>query len=110
MVELASSTMNLAANGLNYLSERERTTQILAQCDADVQTAMIERGKAFDAENTKRMAIIHTSRENDQRHEATMEREKNSHVIIIDILDKVERGIISSEQLEQLINSVKSTN
>ncbi|ENH2496365.1 hypothetical protein ABVY78_001864 [Vibrio parahaemolyticus] len=105
--DVIGGAVSLVDNALSYGKEVEKTKQIYAQCQADILNAEMEVEKVREVELTKREEIQRDSQKNSADHIENMQAQRQSHVIIMEILKQVEEGKISSEQLAEIISTVK---
>lgn len=108
MTQLGNGVIELANNGLDLAKEYLRTGQVIASAQAEIRKSDAELKKVALEEETKRQEIVQRGKDNELNYYSETCKEANSHEQIMKILDQVESGIISSEQLSELIIAVKS--
>lgn len=108
ITQLGIGVIELANNGMELAKECLKTRQVLAQTQAEMRKTDAEVKKVFIQENTKQKEILQRGQDNELNYYLYTNKEANSHDQILKILDLVENGKISSEQLSELVSSVKS--
>jgi len=107
--KLDGNQITQLGNGVIELAkEYLRTGQVLAQSQAEILKSEAEVKKVFIQEETKQKEIAQRGKANELNYYLDTSKEANSHDQILKILDLVENGKISSEQLSELVSSVKS--
>lgn len=106
--EVAESVIGLANNGIELGKEYLKTIQVVKNSEAEIEKSRNEFLKVREIEITKRISIDKEIRNNEHHFSLGMDKENNNHTQIMKILDCVEKGKISSEQLEGIIFAVKS--
>lgn len=106
--EVAESVIGLANNGIELGKEYLKTIQVVKNSEAEIEKYRNEFLKVREIEITKRISIDKEIRNNEHHFSLGMDKENNNHTQIMKILDCVEKGKISSEQLEGIIFAVKS--
>ena len=107
IIQLGNGVIELANNGMELAKEYLKTGQVLAQTQAEVLKSEAEVKKVFIQEETKQKEIAQRGKDHELNHYSEISKEANSHDRILKILDLVENGKISSEQLSELVTSVK---
>ena len=103
--EIAESVIGLANElGKEYL----KTIQVVKNSEAEIEKSRNEFLKVREIEITKRVSIDKEVRNNEHHFSLGMYKENDNHTQIMKILDCVEKGKISSEQLEGIIFAMKS--
>ena len=108
ITQLGNGVIELANNGLDLAKEYLKTGQVLASAQAEIRKSEAEVKKVALEEGTKRKEIDQRGKDNELNYYSEMSKEANSHEQIMRILEQVESGKISSEQLSELIFAVKS--
>lgn len=108
ITHLGSGVIELANNGLDLAKEYLRTGQAIASAQAEIRKSEAEVKKVVLEEETKRKEIEQRGKDNELNYYSEMSKEANSHEQIMKILEQVESGKISSEQLSELIYAAKS--
>jgi len=108
IAQLGNGVIELANNGLDLAKEYLRTGQVLAQAKAEIRKSEAEVKKVSMQEETKQKEIMQRGKDNELSYYSDTNKEANSHEQIMKILEHVESGNISSEQLSELIFAVKS--
>jgi len=108
ITQLGNGVIELANNGMGLAKEYLKTGQVLAQTQAEILKSEAEVKKVSIQEETKQKEIAQRGKDNELNYYLDTSKEANSHDQILKILDLVENGKISSEQLSELVSSVKS--
>lgn len=108
LAQLGGGVIELANNGVDLAKEYLRTGQVLAQAEAEIRKSEAEVKKVSIQEETKQKKIMQRGKDNELSYYSDTNKEANSHEQILKILDHVESGKISSEQLSELIFAVKT--
>ncbi|MFS1421972.1 hypothetical protein [Shewanella sp. 10N.286.48.B5] len=108
LAQLGSGVIELANNGVDLAKEYLRTGQVFAQTQAEIKKNEAEVKKVALQEETKQKEITQRGKDNELSYYSDTSKEANSHEQIMKILDQVESGQVPSEQLSELILSVKS--
>lgn len=108
ITQLGNGVIELANNGMELAKEYLKTGQVLAQSQVEIRKSEAEVKKVFIQEETKQKEIAQRGKDNELNYYLDTNKEANSHDQILKILDLVENGKISSEQLSELVSSVKS--
>ncbi|ELI5409150.1 TPA: hypothetical protein I7285_05715 [Vibrio parahaemolyticus] len=106
--EIAENVIGLATNGIELGKEYLKTIQVVKNSEAEIEKSRNEFLKVREIEITKRVSIDKEVRNNEHHFSLGMKKENDNHTQIMKILDCVEKGKISSEQLESIIFAVKS--
>ena len=108
ITQLSNGVIELANNGMELAKEYLKTGQVLAQSQVEIRKSEAEVKKVFIQEETKQKEIAQRGKGNELNYYLDTSKEANSHDQILKILGLVENGKISSEQLSELVSSVKS--
>jgi len=108
ITQLGNGVIELANNGMELAKEYLKTGQVLAQTQAEILKSEAEVKKVSIQEETKQKEIAQRGKDNELNYYLDTSKEANSHDQILKILDLVENGKISSEQLSELVSYVKS--
>ena len=105
---LGGGVIELSNNGVDLAKECLRTGQVFAQAQAEIRKSEAEVKKVSIQEETKQKEIMQRGKDNELSYYSDTNKEANSHEQIMKILEHVESGKVSSEQLSELIFAVKS--
>lgn len=108
IAQLGNGIVELANNGWDLAKEYLRTGQVLAKAQAEIRKSEAAVKKVAIQEETKQKEIIQRGKDNELSYYSDTNKEANSHEQIMKILEHVESGIVSPEQLSELIIAVKS--
>lgn len=108
ITQLGKGVIELASNGMELAKEVLKTGQVLAQTQAEILKSGHEVKKIALQEETKQKEIKLREKANELNYYSETSKEANNHEQIMKILDHVENGKVSSEQLSELIFALKS--
>jgi len=105
--DLIGCIASVTSNVLDYAKESEKTKQVHTQCHAEIKKIEAQVAQVREEEKTKREQISADRANNSEKHIYEMNKERNTHEVIMQILKQVEDGAISSELLVDVIRNVK---
>jgi hypothetical protein len=108
LAQLGTGVIELAHNGIDLAKEYLRTGQVLAHAEVEIRKSEAEVKQVAMQEETKKKDIAQRGKDNELTYYFETNKEANSHEQIMKILDHVESGKVSSEQLSELISAIKS--
>ena len=108
ITNLGNGVIELASNGMELAKEVLKTGQVLAQTQAEILKSGHEVKKIAIQEETKQKEIKLKEKANESNSCFETRKEANNHEQIMKILEHIENGKVSSEQLSELIFAIKS--